>query len=232
MSDFLGRAGRITEWVVISNLENRAVNAACDKAQDWWKNRKHKKDHPHDAPPNATSPPPPPVQPPAKYPDPPPQYPPAQYPPQQGYYMPPPPPMGNGQLIISVNQIDGLTQWGPLLVVIECNYQRYTIPFSQFHQQFTFPVHQVDYDQVLFWIQTEYQQQTVAHGEIPVRILLNDNNSQWPAQQQQQRWIPLRDNYNGPAGQLFVSAEYRTNYSSTPTMSQAPPPPPPYPYYS
>ncbi|CAF5158310.1 unnamed protein product, partial [Rotaria sp. Silwood1] len=47
MSDFLGRAGRITEWVVISNLENRAVNAACDKAQDWWKNRKNNKHDSH-----------------------------------------------------------------------------------------------------------------------------------------------------------------------------------------
>ena len=146
--------------------------------------------------------------------------------------MPPPPPMGNGQLIISINQIDGLSQWGPLLVVIECNYQRNVVPFSQFQQQFTFPIHQIDYDQVLFWIQTEYQQQTVAHGEIPVRILLNNNNNnQWAAQQQQQRWIPLRDNYNGPAGQLLVNIEYRTNYSSGPPMAQGPPPPP-YPYYS
>lgn len=229
MSDFLGRAGRITEWVVISNLGNRAVNAACDKTQDWWKNRKQGKHHQHGGSGTATPPQPPaPVQSQAKYPDPSAQ----QYPPQQGFYMPPPPPpppMGGGQLIISVNQVDGLNQWGPLLVIIECNYQRYTIPFSQFQQQFTFPINQIDYDQVLLWIQTEHQQQTIAHGEIPVRILLNsNNNNQWNPQQQ--RWIPLRDNYNGPAGQLLVTSEYRTNYSSASSSSQGPPPP--YPYYS
>lgn len=225
MSDFLGRVGRITEWVVVSNLENRAVNAACDKAQGWWKNRKHDKHHPHGASANATPPPPPPVQSQAKYPDPSPQY-----PPQQGFYAPPPPPpsMGGGQLIISVNQIDGLNQWGPLLVVIECNYQRYTIPFSQFQQQFTFPINQIEYDQVLFWIQTEYQQQTMAHGEIPVRVLLNNNSNQWAPQQQ--RWIPLRDHYNGPAGQLLITFEYRTSYPSASSVPQGPPPP--YPYYS
>ena len=223
MSDFLGRVGRITEWVVVSNLENRAVNAACDKAQGWWKNRKHDKNN-NRAAVAAPPPPPPPSQPHyAKYPEPT-----SQYPPQQASYMASPPPTstGSGQLLLTVNQVDGLNQWGPLVVIIECSYQRYHIPFNQFQQQFTFPINQFDYDQVLIWIQTEYQQQNIAHGEIPVRILLN-NNTNWSPQQQ--RWIPLRDQYNGPAGQLLVSAEYRTDYSSG---QQMPGPPPPYSYYS
>ena len=29
----------ITEFVVVSNLENRALNAGINKAQNWWKNR-------------------------------------------------------------------------------------------------------------------------------------------------------------------------------------------------
>ncbi|CAF0867250.1 unnamed protein product [Rotaria sp. Silwood1] len=228
MSDFLGRAGRITEWVVISNLENRAVNAACDKAQDWWKNRKNNK---HDSHASSASPVPPPQPLPSqsqtKYPI----SPSPQYQPQQASYGPPPPvpfppSMGNGELLISVNHIDGLNQWGPLTVIMECNHQRYQTSSGQYQQQFSFPVYQFDYDQLFIWIQTEYQQQTIANGDIPIRILLNNNNNWTP---QQQRWIPLRDYYNGPAGQLLVNIEYKINY---PPTQQIPGPPPPYPYYS
>jgi hypothetical protein len=231
MSNFLGNIGHITEWVVVSNLENRAVNAACDKAQGWWHDRKQHKHHSHAA--SNNPPPPPPPQSEAKYPAPPPPQSEAKYPapspqyaPQQASYMPPPPSMGAGQLLISVNHIEGLNQWGPLIVVIECNYQRYQIPFNQFKQQFTFPVNQIDYDQFLVWIQTEQQQQTVAHGEIPVRVLLNN---QWNTAQQ--RWIPLRDNYNGPAGQILINAEYKGNYSPA-QQNLGPPPPYGYGYYS
>jgi hypothetical protein len=133
--------------------------------------------------------------------------------------------MGSGELFLSVNHVEGLNQRGPLIVVVECNYQRYQIPFNQFQQRFAFPINQFDYDQLSIWIQTEYQQQTIAHGEIPVRILLNNNNNWTP---QQQRWIPLRDNYNAPAGQILVDFEYKTNYSPA---QQMPGPPPPYSYY-
>ena len=222
MSDFLGRIGNITEWVVVSNLENRAVNAACDKAQGWWRNRKNDKNT--SQPPSASAvppPPPPPSQ--TKYAAPGPQY-----QPQQASYMPPPPPsMGRGQLLINVNQVDGLNQWGPLTVIMECNHPRYQTTLGQY-QQFSFPIYQFDYDQLFIWIQAEHQQQTIAHGEIPVRILLNNNNNWSP---QQQRWIPLRDQYNGPAGQLLVNTEYQGNYSPAQQMP-GPSPPPPYPYYS
>lgn len=227
MSDFLGRVGRITEWVVISNLENRAVNAACDKAQDWWKNRKHEKHDKHAA--SAT-----PVIPPtssgvsqANYPAPPIQ----PYQPQQACYASPLPPvpfapsMGHNELFITVNHVDGLSQWGPLIVIIECNHQRYQTKLGEF-QQFSFPVYQFDNDQLVIWIQTEYQQQTIASGNIPIRVLLNNNNTWTP---QQQRWIPLRDYYNGPVGQLLVTVEYKLNH---PPLQQNPGPPPPYPYYS
>ncbi|CAF0737095.1 unnamed protein product [Adineta steineri] len=223
MSDFLGRIGQITEWVVVSNLENRAVNAAVDKTQDWWKNRKQNKHHDsHSASVNQgpISSPPPPSQPQASYP---------QYQPQQPYYQPPPPPptsMGGGQLLLSVNHIEGLNQWGPLVAIIECNQQRNQITLGQFQQQFSFPIYQFDYDQLFIWIQTEHQQQTIAHGEIPVRILFNNNNN-WTAQQQ--RWIPLRDNSNGPSGQVLVNIEYQPNSSSAQPKSG---PPPPYGYYS
>jgi len=223
MSDFLGRIGNITEWVVVSNLENRAVNAACNKAQGWWHDRKHHKHDSRAAPIGPTSPQPPP-QSQTKYPAPSPQY-----PPQQASYMPPPPPppsMGSGQLLINVSHVEGLNQRDHLIVVIECNYQRYQIPFNQFQQQFTFPINQFDSDQLFIWVQTEYQQQTIAYGDIPVRVLLNNNNNWSP---QQQRWIPLRDQYNGPAGQLLVNIEYRANYSPAQQMSG---PPPPYSYYS
>jgi len=102
MSDFLGRIGQITEWVVVSNLENRAVNAACDKAQGWWRDRKQKKPDSHTASAN-----PPPSQPqttsPTSFP---------QYQPQQTSYMPPPaslppPSMGSNQLLVTVNQVEG-----------------------------------------------------------------------------------------------------------------------------
>jgi hypothetical protein len=225
MSDFVGNIGRITEWVVVSNLENRAVNAACDKAQGWWHNRKHH--HDSKSPPvnPAPVPPPPSSQTYTKYPTPSPQY-----PPQQASYMASPPPpvpsMGGGELLITVNHVEGLNQWGPLVVILECNYQRYQVALNQFQKQFTFPVNQFDHDQLFVWIQAEHQQQTIAHGEIPIRILLNNNNNWAP---QQQRWIPLRDNYNGPSGQLLVSAEYRSNYSP---VQQMPGLPPPYSYYS
>lgn len=39
----MDRVKNITEFVVISNLENRALNAGISKAQNWWKNR-HNKD--------------------------------------------------------------------------------------------------------------------------------------------------------------------------------------------
>ncbi|CAF2509929.1 unnamed protein product [Rotaria sp. Silwood2] len=229
MSDFLGRVGRITEWVVISNLENRAVNAACDKAQGWWKNRKHNQQDSHGSSASPVPPPQPsPSQSQTKYSTSPP---PPQFQPQQVSYGPPPPApfppsMGCGELLISVNHIDGLNQWGPLIVIMECNHQRYQTPLGQYQQQFSFPVYQFDNDQLLIWIQTEYQQQTIAHGDIPIRILLNNNNNWTP---QQQRWIPLRDYYNGPVGQLLVNIEYKINYPST---QQIPGPPPPYPYYS
>lgn len=234
MSDFLGRVGRITEWVVISNVENRAVNAACDKAQDWWKNRKNKKHHDkhqQDVP-HQTVPAPSDTKSTAAA---------ADYPSQQhaSSYMAPPPPltpsgpsMGPGQLSISVNYVDGLNQWGPLIVIFECNHQRYHINAGQQQQQqkYSFPIYQFDYDQLLVWIQTEYQSQTIAHGEIPIRILLNGNNG-WISLQQ--RWIPLRDQYNGPSGQVSVNIEYSAPYSTMGSASGASPvPPPPYPYYS
>jgi hypothetical protein len=222
MSGILDRFGQITEWVVVSNLENRAVNAACDKTQQWWKNRKHDKHDSHGPSPNSVPTPPPPLS----------QTPFPQYQPQQATYMPPPPPslpppsMGYNQLLINVNHIEGLNQGGPLIVIIECNQQRYQTTLGQYQQQFSFPIYQFDYDQLFIWIQTEYQQQTIAHGEIPVRILLNNNNNWTP---QQQKWIPLRDQYNAPAGQLLVNIEYKTNY---PPAQQMPGPPPPYSYYS
>ena len=222
MSGFLGNIGHITEWVVVSNLENRAVNAACDKAQGLWNNRKKNKHHSHAASASPVPSPPPPIQSQTNYPPP---Y--TQYQPQQASYMPPPPPsMGNNQLLITVNNVEGLNQWGPLIVVMECNHQRHQTTTEQFQQQFSFPIYQFDYDQLFVWIQTQNQQQTIAHGEIPIRVLLNSNN--WSPQQQ--RWIPLRDPYNGPAGQILVNVEYKGNYSSAQQMPG--PPPPPYPYYS
>lgn len=222
MAGFVDNIGRITEWVVVSNLENRAVNAACDKAQGWWKNRKHEKHEKHGSHAASSSPvPPPPSQSQPQYPAPFPQY-----SSQQASYMPPPPSMGGGQLLITVNQVEGLNQWGPLVVIIECNYQRYQIPFKQFQQQFIFPINQFDSDQLFIWVQTEQQHQTIAHGEIPIRVLLNNNNN---SASQQQRWIPLRDNYNGPSGQLLINIEYKGNYSPA---QQMPGPPPPYSYYS
>ena len=225
MSDFLGRVGRITEWVVVSNLENRAVNAACDKAQGWWSHRKDKK---HGDRPASGAPPPAHVPSHTKSAT---SYPHVE--PPQAAYMPPasqypPTSMGCSHLSIAVNHVEGLNQWGPLMVIIECNQQRYQTSLSQAQQQFTFPVYQFDYDQLFVWVQAESQQQTVAHGEIPVRILLNNNNT-WTGQQQ--RWIPLRDQYNGPAGQVLVNFEYKTAY---PSMQSAagPSPPPPYSSYS
>ena len=226
MSGFLERAGRITEWVVISNLENRAVNAACDKAQGWWHDRKQKKHGDRAASAGAPPPPPPPAPPMAQPQD----KSVASYSPQQqphaSYMAPPPPSTGSGQLSITVSNIDGLNQFGPLIVVMECNQQRYQVRMGQ-PQPCSFPVYQFDYDQVSFWIQTEYQQQTVAHGEIPVRILLNGNNSFTPSQP---RWIPLRDYYNAPIGQLLVNFEYSVPYAGV--AAAGPSPPPPYGYYS
>ena len=230
MSDFLGRVGRITEWVVVSNLENRAVNAACDKAQNWWSHRKDKKhgDHPaSDAPPLAHVP---------SHPMSATSYPHVE--PSQATYMAPTShysstSMGCSHLSIVVNHVEGLNQWGPLVVIIECNQQRYQTSLSQAQQRFTFPVYQFDHDQLFIWIQLESQQQTVAHGEIPVRILLNNNNN-GTGQQQQQRWIPLRDQYNGPAGQVLVNVDYKTAYPPMQSAAAAagPSPPPPYSPYS
>ena len=35
----MDRLKNITEFVVVSNLENRALNAGISKAQNWWRNR-------------------------------------------------------------------------------------------------------------------------------------------------------------------------------------------------
>ncbi|CAF0944503.1 unnamed protein product [Adineta ricciae] len=224
MSDFLGRVGQIAEWAAVSNLTNRAVNAGCDKVGELWRHRKDNKHGSHGKSANVASTPQMPPQ--SQMP-----YSPSQ--PQQASYaqaspMPPPPSMGNGQLLISVQHIDGLNQSSPLMVILECNHQRYQTSLGQYQQQFTFPVYQFEYDQLFVWVQTEYQQQTIAHGEVPVRFLLNNTNT-WSPQQQQQRWIPLRDQYNGPCGQLLVNIEYNANYAPSPYMPG--PAPPPYSYY-
>lgn len=221
MSDFLDRVGRIAEWTAVSNLTNRAVNAGCEKVGDMWKNRKEKKHKSHGPPSRdaaaAAATPPPPGQPYQQGP-----YPPYS-PQQQASYMPPAPPMPGNQLLVSINHFEGPNQWGPLIAVLECNHQRYQTPLGQAQQQFAFPVYQFDYDQLFVWIQTENQAQTIAHGEIPVRVLLNNNQAWSPAQQ---RWIPLRDQYNGPAGQLLINFEYRSQYASSPSMHGYPAPPP------
>jgi hypothetical protein len=228
MSDFLGRIGRITEWVVVSNLENRAVNAACDKAQDLWKNRQQKKHDKRATPassfPSTASA----ILPAAPF---------DQYGQgnQAASYMPPAPPaiVGNGQLLITVNHVDGLNQWGPLVVILECNHQRHHISLSQSHQQqqqqLSFPVYRFDSDQFFVWIQVAHQSQTIAHAEIPVQVLLNGNAGWAPVQQ---RWIPLRDHQNGPAGQVLVNVQYHMACAPMPHVSGGAPAPPPYSYYS
>lgn len=232
MSDFLGRVGRITEWVVISNLENRAINATANKTESWWKNRKAKKaaskNNSANAVPPTQSPLPPQSQ--AYYAAPPPQY-----QPPQASYAPPPPPLpppstGSAQLLITLDHLDGLNQWGPLIVIMECNYQRYQTSLENSQQQFLFPIHQFDNDILYIWVQTQYQQQLVAQGEIAVRILLNNYNGWAPPEQ---RWIPLRDQNYGSVGQLVVTAQYGQNNSPPPLPQQnMPNSPAPYYYYS
>jgi hypothetical protein len=42
----MDRLGYITEFVVVSNLENRALNAGINKAQNWWRNHHNNNNEP------------------------------------------------------------------------------------------------------------------------------------------------------------------------------------------
>ncbi|CAF1264886.1 unnamed protein product [Didymodactylos carnosus] len=254
MSDFLGRIGRITEWVVVSNLENRAVNAACDKASDLWKNRnnKNKKEPPPQfQPPQAvaaaaqpTYVPPKPDQPAFLLDQSQQQYNPyqqQQYPPQPQYYNSPQPLMNGppSQLIVTIQCVQDLhtinyNQQFPMMpyVILECNYQRHqTSPLYQSGtqwissgtSQFIFPLNNIEMDRFFVWIQDgQNQQNLLARGEFSVRWLFDNSRGQ------QQQWLPLRNQYDQPAGQILVSIDYKQNTPSNNNFPLPYQPPPPY----
>lgn len=227
MSDFLERVGRITEWVVISNLENRAVNAACNKAQGWWNERKHKKhdkstpehtiqnntaQHTSTDSKSCTS---------SSYG----QAQPSGAAAATNVYSTPS--AGPGHLFVTFHQVDGFNLQNPLIIIMECNHERLQMKINNPVRPGVFPIYQFDQDLFYIWIRDEYSQSILGQVDIPVKILLNGNINPGPAQY---RWIPLRDHNGIPSGQILILVEYRSS-NATPNYASGPSPPPPYSYY-
>ncbi|CAF2979552.1 unnamed protein product [Rotaria socialis] len=230
----MDRLENITEFVVVSNLENRVLNAAISKGQDWWK---HRRDHNQPNQPNQPNQSNQPNQP---------NQPNQSNQPNQGNVpqsipqtSAPTPIVGvPGYLTITILRAEDLRE-PPLsmikasisssdrpYVIVECNQQRFQTlqadsNSSNRHPQWTsgngpfgFNIFNPYTDHLTVWVQ----------GQDPLRIIKNDkvkilgmcemNVSRLIGEKQM--WLPLRDG-NKPAGQLLLQCVFRP--------SERPPPP-------
>ena len=200
----------ITEFVVISNVENRALNAGISKAQNWWRQRHHAGPS-HD---QRSTP-----------------LPEAVAQPSMGL---------SGQLTITVLRAKHLAESRLAMIkalsdrpyiVLEYNQQRFETEradatsssqdpqWSSNNGPFTFQIHNLHTDRLTVWV----QQRDVLHmlkknepklwgiGEINVQQLIGQGDV----------WIPLRKD-NRPAGQVLVRIRFRSLEKSE---SSSPPPP-------
>ena len=200
----------ITEFVVISNLENRALNAGISKAQNWWRQR-HQPGEPHDQRPTPV--------------------PEATAKPSIGL---------SGQLTITVLRGKHLAESRLAMlkassdrpyIVLEYNQQRFETEradstsssqdpqWSSNNGPFTFQIHNSHTDRLTLWVQQrdllhllkQNEPKLLGIGEINVQQLIGQTDV----------WIPLRKD-NRPAGQVLVRIHFRSHEKS---VSSSPPPP-------
>jgi hypothetical protein len=193
----------ITEFVVVSNLENRALNAGINKAQNWWKNR-HNSNEPLPNEPQAI--------------------PQATLPQATLSQATLPPFIGTpGQFMITILRGQDLHESRLSMIaasaserpyiIIECNQQRFqTMPadsnstnrnpqWTTGNGPFGFNIYNLGADRLTIWVQQQEslrvlkrnESKMLGMGEINVRQLID----------QQQVWLPLRKD-NKPAGQVLL----------------------------
>ena len=195
----------ITEFVVVSNLENRALNAGIGKAQNWWRNR-HQRDGPLPEAPR----------------------------PVAAEASAPVLEQSPGQFFLTVLRAQDLAEsrlamLGALpkelpYVVLECNQQRFqTLPAdpssSQRNPQWTrdngpflFKASNVNFDRLTIWIQQTESLRVLKGHDAKILGVCEINLSQ--LQGQEQMWLPLRKD-NRPAGQVLIQLRFSSNERSS-----------------
>lgn len=214
------RLKHITEFVVISNLENRALNTGINKAQKWWKSRKDEDEPTRDSATAAS----------AVVTEP-------KVVPQQSSV----PLLGAvGQILITIlrgkdlpeSRLATIGASASLsidnerpFVIIECNQQRfqtlqaesYSSPqnpqWTTYNGPFAFNVYDVHQDRLMVWVQKanpvalvkRKEPKTIGTCHIQIQQVLTD---------EQEVWIPLRKD-NKPVGQILIRVEFRSNEKLT-----------------
>ncbi|CAF2066297.1 unnamed protein product [Rotaria magnacalcarata] len=203
----------ITEFVVVSNLENRVLNAAISKGQDWWK---HRQDHnqPNQANQGNVS-----------------QSIPLASAPTPTVGIP-------GYLTITILRAQDLHE-PPLsmikasisssdrpYVIVECNQQRFQTlqadsNSSNRHPQWTsdngpfgFKIFNPHTDHLTVWVQGQDPLHIIKNSKVKILGMCEINVSRLI--DEKQMWLPLRYG-NQPAGQLLLQCCF--------TPSERPPPP-------
>lgn len=214
----MDRVAGITEFVVISNLENRALNAGINKAQQWWKNR-HNNDNNH-------------------YPNEPINNIPTSSPNRITS-----PPIGviPGQLLITIlrgqdlhesrlSMISASASERPY-VVIECNQQRFQTgqadsnstnrnpQWSLNNGSFGFNIFNPDNDRLTIWIQQQDSLRVMKRNESKVLGICEINVNRLI--NHEQVWVPLRKD-NKPVGQVLLQIAFlpKNNLSPPPPYSE------------
>jgi hypothetical protein len=188
----------ITEFVVVSNLENRALNAGINRAQNWWKNRHN------DNEPNKIDHPPPMASPPMAS-----------------------PPIGTipGQLWLTVLRAQDLHESRLSMLaasassserpyaVLECNQQRFQTmqadsnssnrnpQWTSNNGPYSFNIFNPNADRLTVWIQQQEPLRVMKRNEPKILGMCEINVSQLIGQEQ--AWLPLRKD-NKPVGQVLV----------------------------
>jgi hypothetical protein len=216
----MDRLAEITEFVVVSNLENRAINAGINKAQNWWKNRHNSADPVYSPRPEPMySPRPDPMY----TPQPEPKYTPRPEPKVIPQDASPPIDPVPGQLLITVisaqdlresrlSMITGSSSERPY-VVVDCNQQRFQTMQADSHSSnrnpqwtsgngpFGFDIFNPTGDRVTIWVQQHDALRVIRHGQPKILGMCEVNVGQLIGQKQ--AWLALRKD-NRPAGQLLI----------------------------
>ena len=192
------RLKNITEFVVVANLENRALNAGISKAQNWWKNR-----HNNDTEPKKIESP------------------------SQAQITSPPLGAIPGQLLLTILRAQDLyesrlsavtasTTERPY-VVIECNQQRFQTSQADVNSSnrnpewrdnngpFGFNIFNPNGDRLTLWVQQQDSLRMMKRSEPKTLGMCEVNVNQLIGQQQ--AWIPLRKD-NKPVGQVLVQVVF------------------------
>jgi hypothetical protein len=199
----MDRFAEITEFVVISNLENRALNAGINKAQQLWRNRHNNNNNNINQPINNV--------------DGIPQVPSA----------PPPPPIriNRGRIFITIlraqdlqgSRLSMLTSSASSperpYIVIECNQQRFQTTqadskstnqnpqWSSNNGPFGFNIYNPNSDRLTVWIQQQDLFHVMKRNGTKMLGMCEINVGQLI--DQERAWLPLRKD-NKPAGQVLI----------------------------